>query len=78
MKINFGKEVSLMDPLASPPRDQPILPPGVEPPPPEAYPPIDSEVQSVIDKLATFVGRNGIAFENTMKQKQKVNNNNLW
>jgi hypothetical protein len=61
-----------MDPLASPPREQPILPPGVEPPPPEAYPPFDPDVQSVIDKLALFVGRNGLAFEKTTKEKQKV------
>ena len=45
----------------------------IDPPPEQAYPPEDLSYKGVIDKLAEFVSKNGLAFEKTTAEKQKVN-----
>eukprot|EP01118_Nematostelium_gracile_P008347 TRINITY_DN2766_c0_g1_i2.p1 TRINITY_DN2766_c0_g1~~TRINITY_DN2766_c0_g1_i2.p1 ORF type:complete len:542 (+),score=168.79 TRINITY_DN2766_c0_g1_i2:74-1627(+) len=71
IKINFGKE-TLRDgiDLSRPYGDDKPRPP---PPPPIAPPPKDLADKALIDKMAEFVFKNGIKFEEMLKEKQKEN-----
>eukprot|EP01120_Amphizonella_sp_Union-15-10_P012438 TRINITY_DN5519_c0_g2_i1.p1 TRINITY_DN5519_c0_g2~~TRINITY_DN5519_c0_g2_i1.p1 ORF type:complete len:639 (+),score=147.82 TRINITY_DN5519_c0_g2_i1:61-1977(+) len=81
LKINFGKEIGgtgggiWEDPERArtpPPREEPPAPPVASGPPAELIP-INTDQQKVIDKMAEFVVRNGPAFEENLKEKQKDN-----
>lgn len=56
LKINYGRDTSLLEKYAN-----------VEPPPTEFPPPEDAYRKHVIDKLADYVARNGLVFENRVK-----------
>jgi hypothetical protein len=74
VKINFGKETQGatggIGDLSKPPEPEK---PQIPPPPPEGPPPEDLADKAIIDKLAEFVARNGLKFEQMMQEKQKEN-----
>jgi hypothetical protein len=71
IKINFGKD-GLEDELAGP-KLMPIASAQVkqaDPPPPRGPAPSDASLKSIIDKTAAHVAKNGVAFEEALRQRK--------